>query len=80
MVNDTPNKMNDDGLYPPPDISATLEDIHYQENMQHLNDTRYMSHFMTKPISWKSLQNALTSCQKTTTTTLLIAFSIPHLV
>ena len=31
-VNDTPNKMNDDGPYPLSDISATLEDIHYQEN------------------------------------------------
>ena len=31
-VDDTPNKMNDDGPYPLSDISATLEDIHYQEN------------------------------------------------
>ena len=27
-----PNKMNDDRLYPLSDISATFEDIHYQEN------------------------------------------------
>ena len=32
MVHDTPNRMNDNGIYPLSEISATPEDIHYQEN------------------------------------------------
>ena len=34
MVDDAPNRMNEDGIYPPSKISATPEDLHYQKTQQ----------------------------------------------